>query len=122
VPKSRDMVEDGEAWDIAGVNLHLDERRTGQMERSKGPVLTHALHYGTGVFEGIRCFKTSKGPAIFRLKDHVARMFESAKIYLMKMPYSPSEIEDAVKTTVSTNKLKECYLRPLRTMAPERWD
>ena len=80
---------------------------------AKVPFLTHALHYGTGVFEGIRCFKTSKGPAIFRLKEHVARMFESAKIYLMKMPYSPSEVEDAVKTTVSANKLEQCYLRPL---------
>jgi branched-chain amino acid aminotransferase len=77
------------------------------------PFLTHALHYGTGIFEGIRCFKTSKGPAIFRLKEHVARMFESAKIYLMKMPYSPSQVEDAVKTTVSANKLEQCYLRPL---------
>lgn len=50
---------------------------------------------------------------MFRLKEHVSRMFESAKIYLMKMPYSPREVEDAVKTTVNANKLEECYLRPL---------
>ncbi len=80
---------------------------------AKVPFLTHALHYGTGVFEGLRCFKTSKGPAVFRLKEHVARLFESAKIYLMKMPSSPREVEDAVKTTVRANKLEECYIRPL---------
>ncbi len=75
--------------------------------------LTHALHYGTGIFEGIRCFSTPKGPAIFRLTEHLSRMFESAKIYLMKMPYTPNEVEEAVKATVSANKLGECYIRPL---------
>jgi branched-chain amino acid aminotransferase len=80
---------------------------------AKVPFLTHALHYGTGVFEGIRCFKTPKGSAIFRLKEHITRMMESAEIYLMKMPYSPNEIADAVKTTVGANRLEECYIRPL---------
>ncbi len=80
---------------------------------AKVPFLTHALHYGTGVFEGIRCFKTPKGPAIFRLKEHVTRMMESAEIYLMKMPYSPDEIGEAIKKTVSANKLEESYIRPL---------
>ncbi len=75
--------------------------------------LTHALHYGTGIFEGIRCFSTPKGPAIFRLTEHLSRMFESAKIYLMKMPYTPNEVAEAVKATVSANKLGECYIRPL---------
>jgi len=75
--------------------------------------LTHALHYGTGIFEGIRCFSTPKGPAIFRLTEHLSRMFESAKIYLMKMPYTSNEVEEAVKVTVSANKLGECYIRPL---------
>jgi len=80
---------------------------------AKVPFLTHALHYGTGVFEGIRCFKTPQGPAIFRLKEHVARMMESAEIYLMKLPYSPSEIAEGIRTTVGANKLEECYIRPL---------
>lgn len=75
--------------------------------------LTHALHYGTGIFEGIRCFNTAEGPAIFRLKEHITRLFESAKIYMMKMPYTPTEVVEAVKTTVSANKLEECYIRPL---------
>jgi branched-chain amino acid aminotransferase len=80
---------------------------------AKVPFLTHALHYATGVFEGIRCFKTPQGPAIFRLKEHVARMMESAEIYLMKLPYSPNQIAEAIITTVSANKLEECYIRPL---------
>src|SRR5579864_238371 len=80
---------------------------------AKVPFLTHALHYGTGVFEGIRCFKTPKGPAVFRLQEHVARLFESAKIYLMKIPYTPADVEDAIKKTVSANELEECYIRPL---------
>jgi branched-chain amino acid aminotransferase len=75
--------------------------------------LTHALHYGTGIFEGIRCFRASNGPAIFRLHEHVARMFESAKIYMMKMPYTANEVVDATKATVAANGLEECYIRPL---------
>ena len=75
--------------------------------------LTHALHYGTGIFEGIRCFLTARGPAIFRLGEHLARMFESAKIYMMKMPFTVDEVADATRTTVDENKLDECYIRPL---------
>jgi branched-chain amino acid aminotransferase len=82
-------------------------------EDAKVHFLTHALHYGTGIFEGIRCFSTPEGPAIFRLKEHVARLFESAKIYMMKMRFTPSEVAEAVKTTVSANGLDECYIRPL---------
>ncbi len=77
------------------------------------PFLTHALHYGTGVFEGIRCFSTPRGPAIFRLREHVVRMFESAEIYLMKMPYTRDEVSEAIKSTVSANGIEECYIRPL---------
>ncbi|HHN63944.1 MAG TPA: branched-chain amino acid transaminase [Nitrospirae bacterium] len=80
---------------------------------AKVHVLTHTLHYGLGVFEGIRCYETKKGPAIFRLKEHVERLFNSAKIFLMDIPYSRKEIEDAIKETVRINKMKECYIRPL---------
>jgi len=80
---------------------------------AKVPFLTHALHYATGVFEGIRCYKTSEGPAIFRLPEHVSRMFESAEIYLMKIPYTREEVADAIKKTVAANGLEECYIRPL---------
>lgn len=76
-------------------------------------VLTHTLHYGLGVFEGIRCYKTSKGPAIFRLNEHVRRLFDSAHIFGIQIPFSEEEIRAAVIETVRVNKLKECYIRPL---------
>jgi branched-chain amino acid aminotransferase len=75
--------------------------------------LTHALHYGTGIFEGVRCFRTNRGPAIFRLREHIARLFESAKIYIMKMPYTANDVVEAAKATVAANGLEECYIRPL---------
>ena len=76
-------------------------------------VLTHTLHYGLGVFEGIRCYKTKKGPAIFRLDDHIERLFDSSHIFLVDIPFSKEDICDAVIETVRINKLKECYIRPL---------
>ena len=76
-------------------------------------VLTHSLHYGLGVFEGIRCYETDKGPAIFRLDEHVDRLFNSAHIFLMVVPFSKSEIRDAIIGTVKVNRMKECYIRPL---------
>jgi branched-chain amino acid aminotransferase len=82
-------------------------------DEAKVHVLTHALHYGTGVFEGIRCYETQSGPAIFRLSDHVRRLMDSAKIYLMKLPYSEQQVFDAIAQTVRANKLKECYIRPI---------
>lgn len=76
-------------------------------------VLTHALHYGTAVFEGIRCYKTKKGPAVFRLREHVRRLFDSARIIKMQIPYTPREIEEAVLTTIRANEVEECYIRPV---------
>lgn len=76
-------------------------------------VLTHSLHYGLGVFEGIRCYETDKGPAIFRLDEHIDRLFNSAHIFLMDIPFSKSEIRDAIIGTVKVNRMKECYIRPL---------
>lgn len=76
-------------------------------------VLTHTLHYGLGVFEGIRCYETGKGPAIFRLDEHVDRLFSSAHIFMMEIPYSKKEIRDAIIKTVKINRIKECYIRPL---------
>ena len=76
-------------------------------------VMTHTLHYGLGVFEGIRCYETKGGPAIFRLKEHVQRLFKSAHIFLLAIPYSEKEIEDAIIKTVKINKVKECYIRPI---------
>jgi len=77
-------------------------------------VLTHALHYGTSVFEGIRCYETSRGPAVFRINEHIRRMFDSAKIYRMDLPrFSPAELVDACREIVRVNKLKSCYVRPI---------
>jgi branched-chain amino acid aminotransferase len=75
--------------------------------------LVHSLHYGSAVFEGMRCYNTPKGPAIFRLAAHIKRFFDSAKIIRMKIPYSYDEIFAAAKEVVKKNRLKECYIRPL---------
>lgn len=82
-------------------------------DEAKVHVLTHTLHYGLGVFEGIRCYSTAKGPAIFRLEEHVKRLLTSAHIFLMQVPYSAEQVKDAVIETVRANGLKECYIRPI---------
>ncbi len=80
---------------------------------AKVHVLTHTLHYGTGVFEGIRAYETANGPAVFRLTDHIKRLHNSAKIMDMEMPYSVEELVDATKQTVKSTGLPSCYVRPL---------
>ncbi|MFI5296431.1 MAG: branched-chain amino acid transaminase [Thermodesulfovibrionales bacterium] len=98
IKKSDKIWMDGKfvSWDDA--NIHI---------------LTHTLHYGLGVFEGIRCYRTGKGSAIFRLDEHVERLFDSAHIFMMKMPFSKAEIRSAIMETVKVNRMKECYIRPL---------
>ncbi len=76
-------------------------------------ILTHTLHYGCGVFEGIRAYSTESGPAVFRLTDHIRRLFNSAKIFLIDIPFTSEEIIEATKTTVRVNGLAECYIRPI---------
>ena len=80
---------------------------------AKVHVLCHALHYGSGVFEGIRAYNTPKGSAVFRLTEHIERLHRSAKIYAMEIPYDVNELVDATKATVSENRLESCYIRPL---------
>ncbi len=89
---------DGElvAWDDA--NVHI---------------LTHTLHYGCGVFEGIRAYETARGAAVFRLQDHIQRLFNSAKIFMIDMPFTASELVDATKELVRVNALDSCYIRPI---------
>jgi branched-chain amino acid aminotransferase len=89
------------------------DREFVDWDKANVHILTHSLHYGLGVFEGIRCYETEKGPAVFRLMEHVDRLFDSAHIFLMKIPYSNREIADAVVETVKVNGIKECYIRPL---------
>ena len=80
---------------------------------AKTHVLTHTLHYGLGVFEGVRAYKTDNGPGIFRLQEHTQRLFRSAHILGMKIPFSYEEIAEAQKTVVQENNLAEAYLRPM---------
>ena len=98
IPKTEKIWMDGKfvSWDNATVHI-----------------LTHTLHYGLGVFEGIRCYETRKGTAIFRLDEHIDRLFNSAHIFLIEIPYSKAEIRDAIIKTIKANKIKECYIRPL---------
>ncbi|MEY2476299.1 MAG: branched-chain amino acid aminotransferase [Actinomycetota bacterium] len=76
-------------------------------------ILTHTLHYGTGVFEGIRCYATSQGGAVFRLTDHIQRLFDSAKIFMIDIPYTVEQLVEATKETVRVNNIDECYIRPI---------
>src|SRR5215475_3891444 len=76
-------------------------------------VLTHSLHYGTGVFEGIRAYETERGPAVFRLTEHIQRLFDSATIVMMELPYTVDEIVQATKDTVRATGLPSCYIRPI---------
>jgi branched-chain amino acid aminotransferase len=76
-------------------------------------VLTHSLHYGLAAFEGVRCYKGRSGSAIFKLHDHVDRLFDSAHIGMMQIPYDKKQVTDAIVETVRVNKLDACYIRPL---------
>ncbi|MGZ4205177.1 MAG: aminotransferase class IV, partial [Actinomycetota bacterium] len=82
-------------------------------DEAKVHVLTHSLHYGSGVFEGIRAYPTKRGPAIFRLTDHIGRLYRSAKVYMIEIPYTPETLIEACKETVRASGLPDCYVRPL---------
>lgn len=84
-----------------------------QWDEAKIHVLTHGLHYGTAVFEGIRCYKTDHGLAVFRLPDHIQRLMNSAKMYFMDLRYSKKQLQDAIIDTINANKSEECYIRPI---------
>jgi branched-chain amino acid aminotransferase len=98
ITKSEKIWMDGELVDWDDATVH---------------VLTHTLHYGSGVFEGVRAYATSQGPAVFRLTDHIERLFDSAKIFMIDIPYTVEELVEATKTTVRVNGLESCYIRPL---------
>ena len=84
-------------------------------------VLTHSLHYGLSVFEGVRAYDGELGTAIFRLQDHTRRLFNSAHIYQIPMPFDPDTVNEAQRQVVRENQLKSCYLRPWSSTAPRRW-
>jgi branched-chain amino acid aminotransferase len=82
-------------------------------EDAKVHVLTHGLHYGTGVFEGVRCYDTEIGPAVFRHAEHVDRLFKSAELYYMPLPFTREQLRAATLELIGRNGLRECYVRPL---------
>ncbi len=98
ITKSDKIWMDGELVDWDDATIH---------------VLTHTLHYGSGVFEGVRAYETSSGAAVFRLTDHIARLFDSAKIFMIDIPYTADELVEATKLVVRANGLRSCYIRPL---------
>ncbi|MEA2006247.1 MAG: branched-chain amino acid transaminase [Acidobacteriota bacterium] len=97
-PKAKNFWQSGKMYELSQPTIHS---------------MTHALHYGTSVFEGIRAYKTSRGPAVFRLKEHLDRLFHSASILRMTVPYTKEEITEAIKLVVKENKLDSAYIRPL---------
>jgi branched-chain amino acid aminotransferase len=92
--------------------IWFDGRMLSSVE-CKVPFLTHSLHYGSSIFEGIRCYDTLKGPAVFRLTEHITRLFYSANIFGIKIPFSEQQLIVACKEVVKANSLRECYIRPL---------
>ena len=98
ITKTEKIWMDGELVDWDDARIHI---------------LTHTLHYGCGVFEGIRAYPTESGPAVFRLTDHIVRLFNSAKIFMIDVPFGIEDIIEATKTTVRVNGLAECYIRPI---------
>ena len=83
------------------------------IQDAKVNVLSHVVHYGSSVFEGIRCYETENGPAVFRLEEHMQRLIDSAKIYNMDLGYTKEELIQAVIDTIKANNLKSCYIRPI---------
>jgi len=98
IPEVEKIWMDGELVDWDKAQIHL---------------LSHSLHYGSGVFEGIRAYETPKGAAVFRLTDHINRLFRSASIYRMEIPMPPEELVEATKVVIRANGLKSCYIRPI---------
>ena len=98
IPEVEKIWMDGELVDWADAKIHI---------------LTHTLHYGSGVFEGIRAYETPRGAAVFRLADHIKRLYRSAAIYHMPIPYTPEELIEATKMVIRANALKSCYIRPI---------
>jgi branched-chain amino acid aminotransferase len=82
-------------------------------DEAKVHVLTHGLHYGTGVFEGVRCYDTEIGPAVFRHRDHLDRLYRSAELYYMPIPYEREQLRQATLDLIARNGMRECYIRPL---------
>ena len=100
------------AWDDTASKVWMDGEIVDWKD-AQIHALSHVVHYGTSVFEGIRAYSNDKGSAVFRLEEHVKRLFDSAKIYKMPIPYTEEEIAEAIKEIIRVNDLKSCYIRPI---------
>lgn len=100
------------AWDDKETKIWMDGEFV-EWKDANISVLSHVVHYGTSVFEGIRAYENENGVAVFRLKEHVQRLFDSAKIYKIDIPYTKEEIEEAILETLRVNDLGACYIRPI---------
>jgi branched-chain amino acid aminotransferase len=98
---------------FAGIQWIWKNGQLIDFEKATVHVLTHALHYGSGVFEGIRCYNTEQGPAVFRLAEHLRRLENSAKVYRMPISFSTEELAEACCETIRANDLNACYIRPI---------
>jgi branched-chain amino acid aminotransferase len=98
---------------FAGVRWIWMNGRLVEFEKATVHVMSHALHYGSGVFEGIRCYNTRRGPAVFRLPEHIRRLEQSARVYRMDLPVPAAELSEAVLETIRANGFESCYVRPL---------
>lgn len=98
---------------FAGVRYIWMNGELRDFENAKVHVLTHALHYGSGLFEGIRCYDTRQGPAVLRLQEHLHRLENSCKVYRMDIPFDREQLTAAVFDTIGANSLRACYIRPL---------
>jgi len=98
---------------FAGIQWIWKNGQLIDFEKATVHVLTHALHYGSGVFEGIRCYSTKQGPAVFRLAEHLRRLENSAKVYRMPIAFSAEELAEACCETIRANNLSACYIRPI---------
>ncbi len=98
-------------YPYADLKVWYDGKTMGFNEATV-PITVHSLQYGSGIFEGIRAYKTAKGPAVFRLKEHTDRFFDTAKIYRMDLGYSKDEVNKAIIETIRANRLESCYIRP----------
>ncbi|HEX9943833.1 MAG TPA: branched-chain amino acid transaminase [Thermoanaerobaculia bacterium] len=98
---------------FAGVRWIWKNGQLIDFEKATVHVLSHALHYGSGVFEGIRCYKTKQGPAVFRLIEHIRRLENSARVYRMPIAFSAEELAEACCETIRANEMEACYIRPI---------
>ena len=110
------FTKDGKAKDVKTPRIVQEIWHNGEWikwDDARVHVMSHVLHYGSSVFEGIRCYKTKRGPAIFRLNEHMQRLLNSAKIYRMQHEWTRDQLSDAAIELVSRGGLEQCYIRPI---------